>query len=163
LPAKKLPPAAVTRIGVAAFNLFGSFNGTIGNDTIVGGAGNDKLYGGFGNDVLSGGSGSDYLEGGYGNDIFRFNLGDGQDTIYDNGSSSVAEVDILQLGPDIGAGDVTVSKTANGRDLLLTFGGPGDSVTLKDQLVSNYGGVDQVSFADGTAWQRSAIAAHATL
>jgi Ca2+-binding RTX toxin-like protein len=140
-----------------------TINGTIGNDTIVGGAGNDKLYGGFGNDVLSGGSGSDYLEGGYGNDVFRFNLGDGQDTIYDNGSSSVAEVDILQLGPDIGAGDVTVSKTANGRDLLLTFGGPRDSVTLKDQLVSNYGGVDQVIFADGTAWQRNAIAAHATL
>jgi Ca2+-binding RTX toxin-like protein len=48
------------------------FQGTTGNDVIVGGAANDELFGLSGNDVLTGGLGSDVLSGGSGNDIFTF-------------------------------------------------------------------------------------------
>jgi Ca2+-binding RTX toxin-like protein len=74
-----------------------TFNGTEGNDTLVGGAdadvvngngGNDSLLGGDGTDTviadagnyfLSGNAGTDWVEGGAGNDEVRG--GSGQDSI----------------------------------------------------------------------------------
>lgn len=55
--------------------------GKQGNDYIEGGDGNDKLYGEGQDDILIGGKNNDNLYGGYGNDIYRFQVGDGQDTI----------------------------------------------------------------------------------
>ena len=44
------------------------FVGTVGDDTVTGGAGADGLFGGDGNDSLSGGGGNDLLQGNQGND-----------------------------------------------------------------------------------------------
>lgn len=69
-----------------------ALKGNSGDDTLIGGQGNDYLNGGQGDDTLSGGQGNDlldgktgddWLHGGLGNDVFRFNLGDGHDTITD--------------------------------------------------------------------------------
>jgi Ca2+-binding RTX toxin-like protein len=66
--------------------------GGAGTDTIDGGSGNDRLEGGglgdsidggVGNDTLIGGTASDVLTGGAGSDVFRWNSGDGSDTITD--------------------------------------------------------------------------------
>ena len=62
-------------------------DGGTDNDTLLGGAGNDTLRGSSGDDILVGGLGNDTLTGGTGNDVYRFSLGDGQDTIYNNDSS----------------------------------------------------------------------------
>ncbi len=59
--------------------LFGGF----GQDTVSGGTGNDRLTGDEGNDILSGGAGDDEIIGGSGNDVFRFQRGDGHDTLID--------------------------------------------------------------------------------
>ncbi len=60
--------------------------GTSGNDYLEGTIGSDTLYGEDGDDTLVGHAGNDRLEGGYGNDTYVFNRGDGQDTIFDEGS-----------------------------------------------------------------------------
>ena len=134
--------------------IYGDFNA----NTIYGGAGNDALYGGNGNDDLTGGTGNDYLQGSYGNDTYHFGLGDGQDTIFDNGSNSLSEVDMLVLGAGISPNDVTLTQTNGARDVLLSIASSTDTVTLQYQLTSNYGGVDQIAFDDGTSWSRTDIA-----
>ena len=59
--------------------LYGGF----GQDTVSGGRGNDRLTGDEGNDILSGGAGNDDVVGGTGNDVFKFQRGDGVDTLAD--------------------------------------------------------------------------------
>jgi Ca2+-binding RTX toxin-like protein len=54
-----------------------------GDDTLSGDGGDDEVEGGLGSDVLAGGLGNDFLTGGAGDDIFRFNRGDGHDTVMD--------------------------------------------------------------------------------
>ena len=58
-----------------------TLEGGDGVDYLIGGAGADTINGGNGNDVITGGVGADVLNGGRGNDIYRFNRGDGHDTI----------------------------------------------------------------------------------
>jgi VCBS repeat-containing protein len=55
------------------------FQGTGGNNTLVGGNGREVLDGGNGNDILRGGNGTDFLIGGCGNDVLTGGAGD--DTI----------------------------------------------------------------------------------
>ncbi|WP_315719821.1 MULTISPECIES: calcium-binding protein [unclassified Bradyrhizobium] len=140
-----------------------TFYGDYLANTLNGGAGNDTLYGAGGDDVLAGGTGNDVLVGGTGNDTYLFNLGDGQDTIFDNGSSNSSEVNTLRLGTGIAVGAVTVTEVNGGRDLLLSVGGTTDSVLLQNQLIAKSGGVDQIVFADGTVWSRADLLAQATL
>ncbi|MGZ2488363.1 Ca2+-binding RTX toxin-like protein [Rhizobium pisi] len=124
----------------------------------LGTSGNDVLYGSYAADTLAGGAGDDYLQGGVGSDTYVFNLGDGHDTIYDGGL--ISDIDTLAFGAGITTSVVTITQAANGRDLLLAVGGAGDTVTLKDQLVNTLGGVDQINFANGITWNRSAITSH---
>ena len=70
--------------GAGNDGLFGSF----GDDTLDGGDGNDSLDGSFDDDTLDGGEGNDTLTGGPGNDLFRFEPGDGSDTITDFGTGN---------------------------------------------------------------------------
>ncbi|MEH2503385.1 Ca2+-binding RTX toxin-like protein [Bradyrhizobium sp. AZCC 1578] len=123
-------------------------------------SGNDTFYGDYAANTLNGGAGNDTLSGGTGNDTYLFNAGDGQDTIIDNGASS-GELNTLQLGAGIVPGGVTVAE-ANGSDLVISFTGSTDKITLRSQLLSASGGVDQIVFADGTVWNRAALLALAT-
>ena len=52
-----------------------------GDDVGIGGDGHDLIKGGWGDDLIIGGQGNDYLFGGRGADTFKFNAGDGHDTI----------------------------------------------------------------------------------
>ncbi|TFI56297.1 hypothetical protein E2493_20910, partial [Sphingomonas parva] len=60
-----------------------SLNALGGNDELWGESGNDSLAGDVGDDLLVGGTGNDALAGAGGNDVYRFDRGDGQDTITD--------------------------------------------------------------------------------
>lgn len=78
-----------------------SVSGDSGNDIVMGADGNDNVYGGYGqdsvsggrgddyvtgddgNDIVSGGEGTDEVVGGSGNDVFKFQRGDGKDTLID--------------------------------------------------------------------------------
>ncbi len=79
-----------------------SLDGSNGDDTLVGGAGDDTLLGGRNNDVLNGNTGIDLIDGGAEDDllrggaeadVFRFEPGDGRDTIAD----FVPGEDVIQL------------------------------------------------------------------
>ena len=132
-----------------------SFRGTHGDETILGGAGDDWINARIGNDVLIGGTGNDTLGGAAGDDIYRFNRGDGQDTIIDgvdywdggNGGN-----DTIELGAGITPGQVTVSQQGNGQDLKLDLG-LGDSIYIGGSPLTNGGNaIESVKFADGTIW-----------
>jgi Ca2+-binding RTX toxin-like protein len=117
------------------------FRGTSGADTIYGTDQSDVLAGGLGDDVVSGGAGGD---------TYKFNLGDGQDTIREAGSSYDQNFDLLEFGAGIAPGDLRIS--ISGDDLIITIVNTTDRIKI-DYTV-NYADwrVDQLTFADGTIW-----------
>src|SRR5262249_5416154 len=104
---------------------------------------------------LVGGTGNDYLEGGTGNDTYVFNAGDGQDTIYDNGSTG--DLDTLALGSGIAPANVAVAQGNSGNDLVLSINGTSDKVTLSGRVDVPWHSADQVLFADGTLWDYNTL------
>lgn len=66
--------------------------GGAGRDTAFGDDGDDDVYGGDGNDLVVGGRGTDWVVGGAGDDVFRYNRGDGRDTMFDAYVSAWAKV-----------------------------------------------------------------------
>ncbi len=126
-------------------------DGTDLNDTINGGAGDDALYGEEGNDTLIGGIGNDHLEGRSGNDTYVFNLGDGRDTLYDNGY--IGDTNTLAFGASILASDIHVVRDTNSlSDLLLSVGDGSDSI-----LIKNFAAINAFTFADGTVWNTAEV------
>ena len=128
------------------------FNGTAGNDTLIGGDGDDTLNGFAGNDILKGGVGADTLKGGdgndtvvggpndpndplsfdtailgAGNDTFIWNPGDGNDTV-DGGSGH----DTLKfLGADRLQGETfSIHRDPNGSGAI--FDRSGGIINLTD-------------------------------
>jgi Ca2+-binding RTX toxin-like protein len=97
--------------------------GLSGIDTLLGGAGNDTLSAGAGGDTLDGGAGDDTLIGGSGSDTYKYDAGDGNDTIDDSS----------------GGGDHLVLDAATsfdnaarvGDNLVLTVNG-GATIVIKD-------------------------------
>ena len=125
---------------------------------IVGSAADDNLYGNQGDNLLVGGTGNDFLQGGSGNDTYRFNRGDGQDTIYEWEAAN--GFDTLRFGAGISAGDITFAR--KGTTLKLGIAGTSDSVNVyvwAGPSGSAQRGIDSVAFADGTVWDRNQIKA----
>jgi Ca2+-binding RTX toxin-like protein len=65
-----------SQVDSSVFNGLNIFNGTSGDDSILGSQGNDILAGDAGNDTLKGGRGKDILNGGSGNDSLKGGSGD---------------------------------------------------------------------------------------
>ena len=106
------------------FSTSGSiFNGTSGNDNLVGINLPDSMYGFAGNDTLNGGVGNDTLNGGAGSDTFV--VGAGTDTIRDLGNGA----DILSVSAGAitnatiyGAWNASAATTNNGVANISTNG-----------------------------------------
>ncbi|MHA6908105.1 calcium-binding protein [Ralstonia pseudosolanacearum] len=133
--------------------------GETGDDSLLGGSGNDTLYGGNGNDTLEGGAGNDYLNGSEGSDTYVFNSGWGQDTI-GNYDTTTGRSDVITFGDSIAASDIVATRS--GEDLILSLRNGSDRVTVQYYFSSDATGpyrIDQVHFADGTAWDVAAIKA----
>ncbi len=177
------PSAGVVLVGTAGNDVL---TGTAGNDTLSGLAGDDTLDGKTGNNSLNGGDGDDILtvalfsknnvlEGGKGTDLitgsggydsYRFNLGDGRDTVIEASAGDGADgSDELVFGAGISAADIEVTRS--GADLLLrhkngsdqiTIGGwfartPTFSVTAKQ--------IETIRFVDNTVWTSLTLTAAA--
>lgn len=133
------------------------------DDFISGMGGNDSLYGSGGNDRLEGGRGKDYLQGDSGNDTYIFNLGDGQDTLYNFDSdeyyNGVTSIDKLIFGAGITAADITFFNVGNStEDLVIGIKGTTDSITVQYYFNSSMAyELDAIEFADGTVWDKAAI------
>ena len=91
-----------------------NITGTSYDDIIYGNDGKDTLSGGSGKDILIGGHGNDTLYGGAGNDTYRWNSGDGFDTIEDNSGQNSVE-----FGDGIDFDDLTFTKI--GENLYITI------------------------------------------
>ncbi|WP_241151891.1 calcium-binding protein [Pseudomonas viridiflava] len=136
-----------------------TLNGEDGNDTLLGGAGNDSLSGGIGNDVLDGGSGNDVLDGGHGSDTYIFRKGSGQDIIYNGAyNETVGKQDVIRLD-GLNLADISLRRESN--DLVIQIKETGDILRVSSHFSPasayyNYA-IDQLQFADGTAWDVAQI------
>ena len=96
-------------------------DGGAGDDVLAGQSGSDTILGGIGDDFLDGGVGNDYLVGGEGFDTYYWKLGDGTDTIVDEGTNAIV------FGPGIfPVGTVSLRIGS----LMLDFGG-GDAIHIE--------------------------------
>ncbi|WP_292556451.1 calcium-binding protein [Methylobacter sp.] len=155
--------AALTEFGYPGLHTQG--DGGSGNDVVIGAetgavlngeGGNDLILGSAGDDVLSGGVGTDTLYGGMGNDTYRFNLGDGVDTIIETHGET--GTDTLQFGADIRAGDLDIFM--DGDKLVFAHINGKDRISIANWFDSFADGahrLDTVTFADGATLQLDAL------
>ena len=131
-------------------------DGTTWN-TRFGGSGNDRLYGAGGPTIFDGRGGSDYEQGSAG-DTFLFDPGYGHLEVNET-DDDASRVSTLQFGAGILPSQVSLNGNAADWNLTATIGGvsSGDAVVLDSQLLSSRYGVQQIKFADGTAWDRAEI------
>ncbi|WP_456400303.1 calcium-binding protein [Persephonella sp.] len=134
----------IKQIGFHGTNGDDSLQGSYDNDTIYGDAGNDYINGGLGDDVLIGGKGNDYLEGGEGNDTYVFNLGDGNDRIYDYDRSDT-DTNTIRMGTGITRNSVALFS--DGYSLFIKYSDT-DQITVEGQA-DPYNGIDTIQLQDG--------------
>jgi trimeric autotransporter adhesin len=120
--------------------------GREGDDVLLGGDGGDVLFGGDGVDYLDGGAQSDYLYGGAGSDNYSFSGTFGSDWITDSDGLGRIEVDGVQIdgGASVRTSENTwrnsdstvffalVDAAGGGKDLIVTFEGKRDSITIRN-------------------------------
>jgi Ca2+-binding RTX toxin-like protein len=130
-----------------------TLNGGNGDDQLTGGAGFDTLIGGDGDDVFTSSVGDDGMEGGWGSDTYNIVAGDGGAVIFEFAGDGADQV---VFGAGVLSQDVALSRIYS--DLVLTIPTAGDPqvVTVRGQFDDELGGggVEQVTFADGTVWSR---------
>ncbi|MBY5420928.1 calcium-binding protein, partial [Rhizobium leguminosarum] len=135
------------------------YRGSVTNDLLQASEGtNNVFFGDLGDDIIVSATTRGGANGGgaNGNDLFVYNLGDGNDLIFD-GSHSQAEKDRLELH-GINAGDVSLSQ--NGLDLIIKITPSGQQITDEGAFWnrSSVGqGLDEIKFEDGTIWNREDI------
>ena len=129
--------------------------------------GRNEMYGGAGDDILNvqkgtrdtmfeGGSGNDNIYGSGYNDTYRFNAGDGRDTIHEY--SQVAGFDDrIVFGAGILPSDIGAARV--GDDMVFNNRNSGDRVTVSNWFYGTQLRIEFVEFADHTVWDASNIAA----
>ena len=115
-----------------------------GNDVIFGGSGDDYINGGDGDDIIDAGTGNDFIDGGSGNDIYIFKPGYGDDSIMDSEG-----VNTVMFGDGFIAGGIKAYRS-NWNDILITFDGFEDTLTIKNYCISKEARNFTLVFADGT-------------
>jgi Ca2+-binding RTX toxin-like protein len=143
------------------------YNGTTGDDSLVGTAfldniygldGNDSISGGAGNDTLVGGKGTDALDGGDGSDRYvwtKFDTGTTGDTIYDT-STSLIEDDRLVL-TDTLSSEVQLKRINGSNDLKVITGTETLTITNRFYALTTGYGIESIAFSDGTIWSLADI------
>ncbi|ALR02920.1 calcium-binding protein [Xylella fastidiosa] len=128
-----------------------------GNDVLIGKGGNDTLQGGSGDDTLDGGTGNDTLNGGAGNDTYRFAIGAGVDSIYED-VTATSDTDIVTFA-DIRSTALTALERKD-YDLVIKYG-TSDQLTINNYFHPCYSGakIEQFTFSDGVTWDEAAIKA----
>ena len=120
---------------------------------------NASIYGFSGSDILDSKGYARTAQGAGGSDTFVYAPGYGQLTINEDvAAASPVGTNTLRLGAGIAPADLSASSP-DGSDLVIRDGVTGDQVTLTDMLADAGAGVQQVTFADGTAWTGQQLAA----
>lgn len=121
-----------------------------GNDMIFGGSGDDYINGGDGDNIIDAGTGNDFIDGGSGNDIYIFKPGYGADSIMDSEG-----VNTVMFGDGFIAEGVKAYRS-NWNDILITFDGFEDTLTIKNYCISKEARNFTLVFADGTVVEATA-------
>lgn len=121
-----------------------------GNDVIFGGSEDDYINGGDGDDIIDAGTGNDFIDGGSGNDIYIFKPGYGADSIMDSEG-----VNTVMFGDGFIAEGVKAYRS-NWNDILITFDGFEDTLTIKNYCISKEARNFTLVFADGTVVEATA-------
>lgn len=119
--------------------------GEDGDDIILAGAVDDYVSGGEGNDIISSGPGTDVLDGGPGDDTYLYNPGDGTDIIMDSDGDNR-----IIFGEGLESSKIRAYRS-DWNDLLITFDGLDDTLTIKNYCISEAARSFRLIFADGTA------------
>ena len=132
-------------------------SGNGGRDLLLGGFGNDTIWGDAGDDTIEGGPGQDWLSGNQGINRYRFNRGDGQDTISASWNYSPSDLNILEFGSGVKPSDVTATRYGWGLNLDLKVAASSDQITLEkffraDSYAILGTPLQRVCFQDGTVW-----------
>jgi Ca2+-binding RTX toxin-like protein len=107
-------------------------------------AGDDQIFGfDARNDVLGGGLGDDALAGGTGDDVYRFNIGDGRDTVLDSGGAA----DAVEFGDYIALENVRFE--IDGQTIVMSIDGFDDSLAILNGLDPAANRIEEFRFADG--------------
>ena len=106
-------------------------------NTLSGLAGNDTYAGGAGNDTLTDNSTTS-------NDIYRWGIGQGNDTINDAGGSA----DRIEIAAGVVASQVTLTRSGN--NLLVGLSGAADVLTVANWYLSAANKIEEIRLADGT-------------
>ena len=154
-----------------------TINSGAGDDIVYGGDGNDIITNSGGNDYIDGGAGDDTIKstaissnptdetlvGGTGNDYFEdkdggdetfiFNLGDGNDLIYNRGGN-----DTIKFGAGITQDNIKFH--GEGYDLFITFSNSEDSIKIKSFISSNSYRIENFEFSDGTIITSDYVMSH---
>ena len=135
-------------------------SGDASSQFIKGTFGDNKVYGYGGNDTLDGGVGDDMLDGGAGNDTYLYGRGYGRDTInaYD---VDVGKFDVIKFDASILVGDINLQRYSD--DLYFSIKDDiADSLQIRNYFTNDSNGgyqVEQIKFADGTAWDANFVKA----
>lgn len=121
-----------------------------GSDVIFGGSGDDYINGGDGNDKIDGGSGNDFVDGGAGDDTYFFNPGYGNDSIKDCEGANT-----IMFGDGFTVSGIKAYRS-NWNDLLITFDGFEDTLTIKNYCIDKNARNFTLVFADGTVVEAAA-------
>jgi trimeric autotransporter adhesin len=140
-----------------------SILGSTAGDLMLGAGGDDWLYGNEGNDTLDGGTGNDYLAGGNGADTYRFERGDGNDTILNSDVDGYGiNADTIRFG--VGISDQEVIARRQGYDLYLSIAGTADGVVVQSYFDRDGNApdgfvVERIEFENGVVWNVNQVRA----
>lgn len=129
--------------------------------------GDDLILGTHFDDAFQGGTGDDRIQGGNGGDTYRFNVGDGADTIRDHLDNLFTDrADTIVFGEGISADDIVITRYgAEDNSVRLAIGATGDSVSIEQQFayttiaLKEYE-VERFAFHDGTIWTAADLRLH---
>lgn len=138
----------LTLTGASAINGTGNTlnNVLTGNgaaNVLAGAAGNDIYVGGLGNDTLTDNSTSSA-------DVYRWGLGQGNDSIGDAGGS-----DRIEIGAGLTASQLTFTRSNN--NLQVGIVGASDVLTVLNWYASSANRIEEIRLADGTTVGQTVI------
>nr|WP_295784969.1 putative Ig domain-containing protein [Rhodoferax sp.] len=112
--------------------------------------------------VIAGNAGNNVLDGGAGNDVYLIAPGGGQDTIQEaTADASAGKLNVLRFGTGVNSTNAVLTRS--GSDLVISFTGNTDKVTVKSFYVNGdstntSNPVQRIEFVDGSvAWDLAAV------
>lgn len=128
-------------------------------DYVLGTDADDLLLGSSRHKTLEGGKGNDILYGGIGGNTYVWDIGDGNDSIFnskrigyvgqDQGESS------LKFGPNVSPKDLSVRCVED--NLVVTHKKTGETITLHGWFLNSSSKLASFKFSNGTVWNQAKI------